>query len=186
MPIEEIYAWASNPANIMGTAQVAAAFVTAIATIALWRVTRVLATETASLAKMTARPFVICYMRSSNSSPTAMELSIENTGNATAFDIKLKVTPAVPRPDPLAIVEADATTFEVSLLPPGKDLPIQGVLSTDAHDLKFFAEVSWSLMPQSIERDSLSYQFRAADGFRAGWRVKGLHEIAEQLEKMRR
>ena len=53
MWIENVVAWFTNAANALVFAQLVAAFVTAIATIALWRVTRVLAVETKTLAAMT-------------------------------------------------------------------------------------------------------------------------------------
>lgn len=124
--------WLTQPGNLLTLAQVLAALVTAFATWALWRVTKVLAVETSALAKMTSNPFVVCYLRSGHSNPKAMNLTLENTGNATAFDIQLRVTPALPGPNSNGVVEKDATTFECSLLPPGKDLVIQAVLSTEA------------------------------------------------------
>ncbi|UXS45927.1 hypothetical protein [Agrobacterium tumefaciens] len=88
--------WLTQPGNLLTLAQVLAALVTAFATWALWRVTKVLAVETSALAKMTSNPFVVCYLRSGHSNPKAMNLTLENTGNATAFDIQLRVTPALP------------------------------------------------------------------------------------------
>lgn len=177
--------WLSLPENLLTLAQVMAALVTAFATWALWRVTNILAVETSELAKMTSNPFVVCYLRSSDASPQAMNLALENTGNATAFDIQLRVTPAPPTPNSKGLTEKDATTFEGSLLPPGKDLVIQAVMSREAYDQRFMVEISWSNRPGNTERQKLEYSFGVKDGFRAGWRTKGLHEIADELEKMR-
>lgn len=172
--------------NSLAAAQVVAAFVTALATLALWRATKVLAIETSALAKMTAHPFVVCYLRSGETNPQAMNLTLENTGNATAFDIKLRIMPALPGPNSRGVVEKDETLFEASLLPPGRDLRIQAVMSTEAYGQQFSVEVSWAQRPAGSTRESLSYMFEPKDGFRAGWRTKGLHEIAEELEKVRR
>ncbi len=177
--------WLTQPGNLLTLAQVLAALVTAFATWALWRVTKVLAVETSALAKMTSNPFVVCYLRSGHSNPKAMNLTLENTGNATAFDIQLRVTPALPGPNSNGVVEKDATTFECSLLPPSKDLVIQAVLPTEAYEQRFNVDMSWSSRPGDAKREKLSYWFGATDGFRAGWRTKGLHEIADELEKIR-
>jgi len=79
--IENVVAWFTVGANILTVAQLVAAFVTAIATIALWRVTRVLADETKTLAAMTSRPFVVSSFESSEADPTAIDVVFRNTGN---------------------------------------------------------------------------------------------------------
>lgn len=106
-------------ANFVTLTQVLAALVTAVATIALWRVTRVLAIETTTLAKMTAQPFVVCWLESSASSAIALNLTLRNTGNATAFDIRMVLTPALPENPNQAPTENNSeTVFRTSLLPP--------------------------------------------------------------------
>lgn len=175
----------SNSENILAAAQVAVALVTALATLALWRVTRVLAVETSALAKMTSRPFVVCALESSSASSTAMNLTLRNTGNATAFDIKLGVTPALPQPNGDKPSDDTLTTHNISLLPPEQALPIQPVLGRNVNETVFRVETSWAMMPGASERESLSYNIEAKDGFHAGWNTKGPHHIAEELEKLR-
>jgi hypothetical protein len=50
----------------------------------------------------------------------------------------------------------------------------------------FEVEVSWALIPESPHWERIRYQLQPKDGFRGGWRVKGTHEIAEELEKIRK
>ena len=97
MTFGSIVEWFSQGANALAFSQLVAAGVTAIATIALWRVTRVLAVETKVLAKMTSQPFVVSSFESSGADPTALNLTLRNTGNATAFDVKFRITPAPPK-----------------------------------------------------------------------------------------
>lgn len=178
-------AWAA--VNSLVLAQVLAAVVTAVATIALWRVTRVLAVETTTLAKMTAQPFVVCWLESSDAIAIALNLTLRNTGNATAFDIKLRITPALPASyDGSPVEDGSETTFSTSLLPPGQALSIRGVMGERIHDTVFNAEISWTDRPGSSVREAIAYSFEPKDGFRAGFATKGLHEVAQELERIRK
>jgi hypothetical protein len=183
---EQVSNWFSNSSNALAFAQLAAAAVTAIATIALWRVTRVLADETAILAKMTSRPFVVCYLESSGASAVALNLTLRNTGTRTAFDIKLELFPALPKHDGSPSENEELSRREVSLLPPGQVLTIQGVMGMNIHDKVFSATVSWASLPGASIRETLSYKFEPTDGFRGGWKTKGPHDIANELEKLRK
>lgn len=179
-------AWITVGENMLTIAQLAAAFITALATFALWRVTRVLAVETSELAKMTSRPFVICGIESSLADQTALNLVVRNTGNAAAFDIKTKVTPPLPQPNG-AIDEGEIETLvDVSYLPPGQVLSRKGVMSRDIYGVKYTVEISWSSSPRSTDREKLSYIFEGRDGFNGGFKEKGIHEIATELEKIRK
>ena len=185
MSIDNVFAWFGVAANSLAFAQLVAAFVTALATIALWQVTKVLAVETKTLAAMTSRPFVVCSLESSGASAIALNLTLRNTGNATAFDVKLALSPALSRPDGTANDDPQ-TTWDISLLPPGQALTTQGVMGPEVHDKVYSATVSWAALPGATIRESLSYSFAAKDGFRGGWNTKGPHHIAEELEKLRK
>ena len=182
---ENAIGWFFSPNNALAFAQLITAAVTAIATIALWRVTRVLAVETAVLAKMTSRPFVVCALESSASTPTAMNLILRNTGNATAFDIILQLSPGLQKFNQSATEIEAVSIRKLSLLAPGQSMQIQGVLSTEVYDKKFDAEVSWANLPGALMRENVSYSFEPKDGFRGGWGVKGIHHVAEELKKIR-
>lgn len=183
--ITAIGAWFTTNSLIL--AQVLAALVTAAATYALWRATRVLAVETTTLAKMTSQPFVVCWLESSGVSAIALNLTLRNTGNATAFDIKLRLTPALPeKPDGTTAEGETETTFDTSLLPPGQSLSIQGVMGPSVHHIVFTAQISWSARPGVTEREAIEYSFEPKDGFRGGFNTKGVHHVAEELEKIRK
>ena len=166
-------------------AQVLAAFVTALATLALWRVTKVLARETSTLARMTSQPFVVCSLESSIANPRALDLVIRNTGNATAFDIEFRVSPALPNPDGSEPEDASGADYKVSLLLPEQRLPIHGVLVHNVSNNSYTASGSWAKRPASPDRESIAYQFRPEDGFQGSWRTKGLHQIGNELERIR-
>lgn len=183
--IEHLVGWFAEAANALAFAQLVAAFVTAAATFALWRVTRVLAVETKTLAAMTSNPFVVGSFEPSVADGGAFDVVLRNTGNATAFDIELKFSP--PLPHPLDEDEnATETVFKVSLLGPGQSLPLLGVQAVQAPDTKFKVSVSWSASPTSSNRTPLTYETRIFSGITCGWSTKGLHQIAEELEKLRK
>lgn len=186
MSFDAIAAWFTDGENLLAAAQVVAALVTALATLALWRVTRVLAVETSALAKMTSRPFVVGALESSGANPKALNLTLRNTGNATAFDIKLEMSPPLPKPNGDKPKGETFTRHEISLLPPEQALHIQGVTGPDVYDEVFAVTLSWAGMPGASDRETLSYKIKFKDGFRGGWGTKGLHHIAEELEKLRK
>ncbi|MFD1482550.1 hypothetical protein [Paracoccus nototheniae] len=186
MSVEAVQQWFSNGANVLVAAQVFAGVVTALATIALWRVTRVLAVETKVLAKMTSQPFVVLNFESSGADPTAINLTLRNTGNATAFDVKLRITPAPPQANGQPAANPEQKAAEVSLLPPGQVLPLQGVMSRDVGDAVYEVWVSWSRMPGSSEREELTYKTEPEHGFRGGFHTKNVHHVVAEIEKLRK
>ncbi len=68
---------------------------TAVATFFLWRVTLVLARETARMAEASAQPHVVVTLRPNRWSPRHFDLLIDNTGNATAYDVKVSFNPSL-------------------------------------------------------------------------------------------
>jgi len=184
--VHNVVAWFTEAANALVFAQLVAAFVTAIATIALWRVTRVLAVETKTLAAMTSRPFVVCSAESSPVSANSFNLVLRNTGNATAFDVKLQLSPPIANPDGSPLADETITKWEISLLPPGQALTKYAGFGPDIHDKTYTANVSWASLPGASVRESLSYKFEAKDGFQGGVITKGPHHIAEEIEKLRK
>ena len=139
--LSEVGVWLAN--NVVVLMQVVASLVTAAATYALWRATKVLAVETTILAKMTAQPFVVSWLESSAALANALNLTLRNTGNATAFDVKLKLSPALPTPIGNPPDSPEETTFETSFLPPGQVLPIQGVLYRNLQHKLYTGQISW-------------------------------------------
>jgi hypothetical protein len=181
----QLFGWFANGANALTSAQVLAAFVTAFATIALWRVTKLLAKETSLLASLTSQPFVIAALKSSDENATALDLSIQNTGNATAFNIRLFLSPKLRppnRPQPSHDTKGD---YNVSLLPPGQILSVDVAYGPEIHDVAYSVELSWTTHPQSKDRQNLSYKITARDGFQAGWNKTGMKDIVDELGKLR-
>jgi hypothetical protein len=183
---ENAVAWLSEATNALTIAQLFAAIVTALATFALWRVTKVLAVETKTLAAMTSHPFVVGAFETSAADSGAFDVVVRNTGNSAAFDIKLAFTPALPNNVQQEQAEvSDETSFEVSILIPGQRLPLFAVMYRDAPETKFKISVSWSSTPSSKEREQIIYETRISTAINLGWNVKGTHEIANELKIIR-
>lgn len=181
-----VFEWFSNTDNTLAVAQVFAALITALATLALWRVTRVLAVETAALAKMTSRPFVVGSLESSGAASNALNLVLKNSGNATAFDVNFALSPALPNAYGSKADDKQVTKYTISLIPPGQELHVAGVMGQDVYDKVYFTIISWGSFPNATDRETLTYTFKPTDGYRAGFITKGEHHIADELEKIRR
>ncbi|MGR3821007.1 MAG: hypothetical protein ACU0A5_00370 [Salipiger marinus] len=187
MWIESVVAWFANSENALAFSQLAAAAVTAIATIALWRVTRVLAVETKTLAAMTSQPFVVGTIENAGvSAHTVLNFVLRNSGNATAFDVRAKITPAIPNVAGSSEPEPIEEIYELTLLPPGQALPLKGVVLQAIYDKKFEITISWSRRPGEKTETVMKYFINGKDLPNEDWNIKGLHNIAEELEKMRK
>lgn len=185
-PEQSFFFWIADSSILLTSAQLIAAFVTAGATIALFMITRVLAAETKTLAKMTSQPFVTCSLQSSVADSLMFDLIIENTGNAVAFDIKVTIDPALPAYNGAQSSENKETVINISILPPGFKLPKNGVQSKHVLDAKFSARIEWKLRPDAVKTETLQYTFTADDGYRSGWGVKGVHQLVQEVEKIGR
>ena len=182
--IESLFIWVSDPTNTQLIAAGSTIFLV-IFTGILAYFTGILAKQTATLAKMTSQPFVVCNLESSIVDPTALNLTLRNSGNGTAFDVKLELSPSLPalNGDP---VTDEKLTRNVSLLPPKITLGLQVVKSEKISDKIFIAKISWASRPGARKRETLSYSFSPSDGFQGGVSTKGAHHIAQEVEKIRK
>lgn len=104
--------------EILTWAQVASAALTALATIALFAVTWVLARETRRMAQSNSQPHVVATLEPSRWAINHLDLRIANTGTATAYGVELAFEPPLPRErdDP----EAARPLSKMSVLRPGQ------------------------------------------------------------------
>jgi hypothetical protein len=70
-----------------------ATVLTAVATYFLFRVTRVLAVETKRMAEASAQPHVVATLVPNRWSLNYFDINVDNTGNATAYDIAVHFDP---------------------------------------------------------------------------------------------
>jgi len=161
-----------------------AASLTAISTIILSWMTYILAKETKVLARMTSKAFVITYLESTEISAVAMNIVVHNTGNAPAFNVLVRISPAMPDYADLSSM-ATESSYEVLLIPPAVKQSIYGVALKDIGDTLHEVTVSWSETPNSSVRESISYQLKPQNQIKGGWIVKGIHNVATELENLR-
>ena len=170
---------ATNLANV-------GAVVTAFATLALFMVTWVLAKETRRLARLTSQPQVVASIQTNPWGSMFADIHVQNTGNATAFDIQVAFDPPLTVEDP--VEPSDPVPLQtISLLKPGQSLDSYLAPFSDIIDDIHTVTVSWKRDPADNARESLSYTVRVAD-------IRGMShlgngdpviQIADDIRKLR-
>lgn len=158
--------------------------VTAVATFFLWRVTKTLAHETTRMAEAAAQPHVVVTLTPNRWSMRHFDIHIDNTGNATAYDVVVAFDP------PLENGEARGDRIEIpfqriSVLKPGQGL--RSYLSEFAKlDGKAYrVDISWKRDASCGQRQTNVYTLSMAD--HAGISRLGdepLEEIARHIKKI--
>jgi hypothetical protein len=160
-----------DAATVSTIAAAIGAAVTAVATIALWRVTKVLANETTRMADATGQPQIVATLRPNPWTLMYAQIAITNSGNASAFDVTMVF-------DPPLIVHYSEQRSEnrplpfqkVSILRPGETLSSHVGKSFPLLEKTYWVTTSWLRHPQDIKRHSLSYTLSMAD-------VQGLEQL---------
>jgi len=160
-------------------------FVIAIATVFLWRVTRNLARETQRMAEITSRPHVVATIEPNRWSMVHADLNVDNTGNATAYDIQVLFEPPLPRDE--KDNERIVPFQQVSVLKPGHG--VSSYLSKFAPLLgkTYSVTVSWRRDPSANERETNTYTLSMSDldGVTRLGALDPLTQIAQEIKKMR-
>ena len=175
--------WIIESITFIDLVQVLATSVIAFATFVLWLATRNLARASKQ------KPFAVCFMESSLHSLHAVNVMVKNTGNAAAFDIKVNITPALPKVGVQCDYETE-TNRKISILAPDQPLSCAAFqIQETPEDIKkyplkeFNVIVSWASKPKGQNRETISYTIGNIDDFRRKWTDNGLHEIHQALEK---
>lgn len=164
----------------------AADWVIAIATVALVIATAVLAVFTKRLSDATGKPQVVATIEVNRWSMLHVDLRVENTGNASAFDIHVSFEPPLPRFGPVP----DGSTpplHRISLLRPSQHLITSQCEAGDVLDAPYTATVSWAQRPNGSKRETLVYTIDLG-GIRHLSRLGAESpevQIADQIKKLR-
>lgn len=134
---------------------------TAAATLVLGWFTRVLAKETRRLVESSSQPHVVASIEQNIWSFIHADLRVDNTGNATAYDIDITFDP------PLSRHERDETLpapfRKVSVLRPNGSLrSFLGEFQSVGKEA-YMVKVSWKRDPNSSERESYAYTLSMSD-----------------------
>lgn len=159
-------------------------FATFAATVVLVWVTAVLARETQRMADAGAQPQVVVSLEPNPWAINHVDMKIANTGNASAFEIKVAFSP------PLVGSEAgtrrDLPFQNMSLLRPGQVLASHVSDHATLKDQVFDISVTWSRKPGG-KREELKYRFSLSDY--SGLALLGggdpLVQISQDLKKIR-
>lgn len=135
---------------------------TAVATIFLWRVTSTLAVETKRMAESAAQPHVVITLGPNRWSWRHFDISIENTGNAVAYEVQVSVSPPLKNGKPRK--NDSKIPFErVSVLKPGQSLTSYLAEHSDLKEENYTVSISWGKKAGSIDRQSNTYVLSMAD-----------------------
>lgn len=165
----------------------AAAIATAIATFFLWRVTKILAVETKRMADASAQPQVVANIILNKWAMNHVDLEIENTGNATAFQIEVVFDPPLESGGDRVDRDSVVPFQRISVLKPGQSLSSYLAEAEPLLDKSYNVTTSWKLLPEAVERQSLSYSLHMSDykGMSRLGAADPAIQIAEQVKKIR-
>lgn len=157
--MSESASWLDTVISIGG---VVGTVVTAVATIFLWRVTQLLARETTRMAEAASQPQVVATLDPNRWSMRHFDLNVDNTGNATAYDIEIVFDP------PLENGEArtglsDIPLGRISVLKPGSGLSSYLCEYSLVENKSYEVTVSWRRHPQNDERERIVYTLDMTD-----------------------
>lgn len=164
----------------------AADWVIAIATVALVIATVVLSVFTKRLSDATGEPQVVATIEVNRWSMLHVDLRVENTGNASAFDIHVSFEPPLPQIYPVP----DGGTpplHRISLLRPSQYLITSQCTADDVLGAPYSATVSWAKRPNGRKRETLVYTIDLS-GIRHLSRLGAESpevQIADQIKKLR-
>lgn len=133
--------------------------ITAIATFFLWRVTRTLANETTRMVEAAAQPQVVATLKPNRYSLNHFDIHIDNTGNATAYDIFIEFDP------PLENGEArnEVPLQSISVLKPGQGISSYLTEYKKIEGKVYRVNISWRRDPSNEQRQTNSYTLSMAD-----------------------
>lgn len=177
--------WGPVIRGLPATMTVLGAVVTAVATVMLWRVTKVLAVETKRMAEASAQPQVVVSIEPNQWAMNYADIIVANTGNATAFDVLVKFDPEIPREPEMPDRPTPLQT--ISLLRPGQQ--VVNFLSSFAPiiDISYTVTVSWKRQPADQNRETIIYplNLKEMDGRGSLGAADPMNQIATEVKNMR-
>ncbi len=166
-----------------------ATVVLGFATVALCIVTCLLYCATNKMAEASSQPFIVATFEPNQwTTLKYCDLVISNTGNASAFDIKIKMVPET-RTD-IASGEQSAKPIpmnNISVLPPGKEMRSSFSKTSDImgeENLRNFV-ITWKMSPEQKEPYLLTYDYFFPPEIGLFGGGSPVVKIANELKKLR-
>ena len=151
--MELFESWTSE--MVLGVSQIAAGFVTALATIALVIVTVVLARATKRMARASSQPMVTATIEPNIWSMVHCDFVVENSGNAPAYSVAVKVSPEPNQSENRG--EGQLPLQNISVLRSGQKMKSFLADAKDVLGNVYRIEVSWKRHPTDKCVDTISY-----------------------------
>jgi len=155
----EQVSWVSDALTAGGAL---AAFVTAVATIFLWRVTKLLAKETTRMVEASDQPHVVATLSPNRWSLRHYDLLVDNTGNATAYDIRIVFDPPLENGEARKN-DAKIPFDRISVLKPGQGLRSYLADINVLRGKSYEVTVSWRRGSKAKPRETNVYTLDMAD-----------------------
>lgn len=174
--------------NLVAIGTMVAAFATALATFFLLKVTGILAKETKRLADATdPHAQVVAALVPNRWSLIHVDIEIENTGNATAFDIRVVFDPPVEDGRVGEDDEGKVPFNTISILKPGQKLGSYIGHVAPFLEATYKVTTSWAIAPGSLDRTELKYELDMRDykGMSSLGERDPLVGVATQLKRLR-
>lgn len=175
-----------DQATITSYGSLLSAVVTAVATIFLWRVTKTLAIETRRMVEAGSQPHVVATIEPSRWSMRHSEITVANTGNATAYNIRIVFNPNI-KIDNEDMKNREVPLQDISVLKPGQEMSSYLSEFGPIMEVKFEVEISWLRSPVDTARDINRYSLDMSTlkgTVRLG-SADPLVQIAEDIRKIR-
>ena len=136
-------------------------FITAVATIFLWKVTKLLAIETKRMGEIASQPHVVATIEPNRWAMNHVDIHVSNTGNATAYNIDVIFTP--PLTNGLVRANKDVPLQNISVLKPGQTLSSYLSEFTNVKDINFEVKISWQNNTNVESRETNIYLINMAE-----------------------
>lgn len=159
--------------------------VTAIATIVLAFLTWVLAKATRAMADATSNAQIVASLEANTWSLRHLDLIVENSGNASAFDVEVCFDP--PLPMDRVRKERPLPYQKLSVVRPGQSFASYACEFSSVKGLSFKVTTSWKKNPTSNRRDRLEYVYDLTgfEGATSLGRRSPEIQIAEEIKHIR-
>ncbi|WP_152613254.1 hypothetical protein [Inquilinus limosus] len=137
------------------------------------------------MAQSAQQPHVTITIEPNRWSIRHMDLKIQNTGNAVAYDIRASFDP------PLPMDKIKGTNVvplqEVSILRPGQFISSYLVEYDEIRDRVFDVTISWRRSPQAKQVDTIKYKLSLLDYRSTSWlgTPDPQTQVAQEIKKIR-
>ena len=172
-----------TPEMLLGMSQIAAGFLTALATIALVAVTIVLARATKRMANASSQPFVTATIEPNIWSMVHCDIVLQNTGNAPAFDVSVTVSPELPQSD--LRKDGKPPLQNVSVLRPGQEMKSFLSHANDVLGQVYSIKVTWKRSPNDRSVEGIQYDHHLPKNISRLGAWSPEIQIADQIKKLR-